>query len=108
FFVYSRRRHTRSKRDWSSDVCSSDLGGGKGIRVARDEEDLIKGIRITRQEAETAFGNAGVYIEKYIEDFRHVEIQILADQHGNEIGRASCRERGQTEVEGETIREKTN
>ncbi|HLQ70757.1 MAG TPA: biotin carboxylase N-terminal domain-containing protein, partial [Bacillota bacterium] len=67
-------------------------GGGKGIRVARDEEDLIKGIRITQQEAETAFGNAGVYIEKYIEDFRHVEIQILADQHGNVIhlGERDC------------------
>lgn len=67
-------------------------GGGKGIRVARNEEDLIKGIRVTQQEAETAFGNAGVYIEKYIEDFRHVEIQILADNHGNVIhlGERDC------------------
>ncbi len=67
-------------------------GGGKGIRVARTEEDLIKGIRVTQKEAETAFGNPGVYIEKFIEDFRHVEIQILADQHGNVIhlGERDC------------------
>lgn len=67
-------------------------GGGKGIRVARNEDDLIKGIRVTQQEAETSFGNPGVYLEKYIEDFRHVEIQILADNHGNVIhlGERDC------------------
>lgn len=67
-------------------------GGGKGIRIARTEEDLIKGIRVTQREAATAFGNDGVYIEKCIEDFRHVEIQILADGHGNTIhlGERDC------------------
>lgn len=67
-------------------------GGGKGIRVARSEGELVKGITITQQEALTAFGNPGVYIEKYIEDFRHVEIQILADQFGNVIhlGERDC------------------
>ncbi|MCA0970127.1 acetyl-CoA carboxylase biotin carboxylase subunit [Halobacillus litoralis] len=67
-------------------------GGGKGIRVARDEDDLRKGIRMTQQEAETAFGNPGVYIEKFIEDFRHVEIQVLADNHGNAVhlGERDC------------------
>jgi acetyl-CoA carboxylase biotin carboxylase subunit len=67
-------------------------GGGKGIRVAKNEQELIKGIRITQQEAATAFGNPGVYIEKYIEDFRHVEIQVLADNHGNVIhlGERDC------------------
>lgn len=67
-------------------------GGGKGIRVARNEEELKKGIAITQQEAETAFGNPGVYIEKYIEDFRHVEIQVLADNYGNTIhlGERDC------------------
>ncbi|MET3195831.1 acetyl-CoA carboxylase biotin carboxylase subunit [Bacillus sp. OAE603] len=67
-------------------------GGGKGIRVARDEKDLEKGIQITQQEAQTAFGNPGVYLEKYIEDFRHVEIQVLADEHGNTIhlGERDC------------------
>jgi acetyl-CoA carboxylase biotin carboxylase subunit len=67
-------------------------GGGKGIRVAKNEQELIKGISITQQEAATAFGNPGVYIEKYIEDFRHVEIQVLADSYGNTIhlGERDC------------------
>jgi acetyl-CoA carboxylase, biotin carboxylase subunit len=67
-------------------------GGGKGIRVAKNEEELIKGINITQQEAATAFGNPGVYIEKYIEDFRHVEIQVLGDLYGNVIhlGERDC------------------
>ncbi|RPF55664.1 acetyl-CoA carboxylase biotin carboxylase subunit [Aquisalibacillus elongatus] len=67
-------------------------GGGKGIRVARDEEELVKGIRLTQNEAETAFGNPGVYLEKFIEDFRHVEIQVLADKHGNTVhlGERDC------------------
>jgi acetyl-CoA carboxylase, biotin carboxylase subunit len=67
-------------------------GGGKGIRVARNEAELIKGITITQQEALTAFGNPGVYIEKYIEDFRHVEIQVLADSFGNvvHLGERDC------------------
>ncbi|MDE5412247.1 acetyl-CoA carboxylase biotin carboxylase subunit [Alkalihalobacterium chitinilyticum] len=67
-------------------------GGGKGIRVARNEAELKKGIQITQQEASTAFGNPGVYLEKYIEDFRHVEIQVLADNYGNVIhlGERDC------------------
>ncbi|MBY0122440.1 acetyl-CoA carboxylase biotin carboxylase subunit [Bacillus sp. S/N-304-OC-R1] len=67
-------------------------GGGKGIRVARNEQELVKGINITQQEALTAFGNPGVYIEKYIEDFRHVEIQVLADTFGNTVhlGERDC------------------
>jgi acetyl-CoA carboxylase, biotin carboxylase subunit len=67
-------------------------GGGKGIRVAKNEEELVKGINITQQEAATAFGNPGVYIEKYIEDFRHVEIQVLGDLYGNVIhlGERDC------------------
>ncbi|MCK0472553.1 acetyl-CoA carboxylase biotin carboxylase subunit [Halalkalibacter sp. APA_J-10(15)] len=67
-------------------------GGGKGIRVARTPEELKKGMNITQQEAATNFGNPGIYIEKYIEDFRHVEIQVLADLHGNTIhlGERDC------------------
>ncbi|TDL34625.1 acetyl-CoA carboxylase biotin carboxylase subunit [Jeotgalibacillus sp. S-D1] len=67
-------------------------GGGKGIRVAKNEADLLKGLKITQQEAETAFGNPGVYIEKFIEDFRHVEIQVMADTHGSVIhlGERDC------------------
>ncbi|WP_217586671.1 acetyl-CoA carboxylase biotin carboxylase subunit [Lentibacillus saliphilus] len=67
-------------------------GGGKGIRIARNEADLINGIRMTQNEAATAFGNPGVYLEKFIEDFRHVEIQVMADQHGNvvHLGERDC------------------
>lgn len=67
-------------------------GGGKGIRIAKTKEELIKGITITQQEAQTAFGNPGVYLEKYIEDFRHVEIQVMADNYGNVIhlGERDC------------------
>ncbi|MRG86549.1 acetyl-CoA carboxylase biotin carboxylase subunit [Salinibacillus xinjiangensis] len=67
-------------------------GGGKGIRIARNEEDLVKGIRVTQNEAETAFGNPGVYLEKFIEDFRHVEIQVIADEFGNTVhlGERDC------------------
>lgn len=67
-------------------------GGGKGIRVARDEEELVKGVNITQKEAAAAFGNPGVYLEKYIEIFRHVEVQVLADKYGNTIhlGERDC------------------
>ena len=67
-------------------------GGGKGIRVARTREDFVTGLRMTQKEAAAAFGNPGVYIEKFIEDFRHIEIQVLADSHGNAIhlGERDC------------------
>ena len=67
-------------------------GGGRGIRVARDEKELRSGFKVTQKEAEQAFGNPGVYLEKFIEDFRHVEIQVLADQHGNvvHLGERDC------------------
>lgn len=67
-------------------------GGGKGIRVAHNEDELINGYRVTQKEAETAFGNPGIYLEKFIEDFRHVEIQIVADKHGNvvHLGERDC------------------
>ncbi|QLK86090.1 acetyl-CoA carboxylase biotin carboxylase subunit [Staphylococcus sp. 17KM0847] len=67
-------------------------GGGKGIRIARDEKELINGYKMTQQEAETAFGNGGLYLEKFIENFRHIEIQIIGDEHGNVIhlGERDC------------------
>jgi acetyl-CoA carboxylase biotin carboxylase subunit len=58
-------------------------GGGKGMRVAANELVLKSAISQAQQEAQAAFGNAGVYLEKYIERPRHVEVQIIADQHGN-------------------------
>ncbi|MCQ6280892.1 acetyl-CoA carboxylase biotin carboxylase subunit [Bacillus sp. EB600] len=67
-------------------------GGGKGMRVANDETELRKAIRQAQKEAETAFGNSGVYIEKYLEEPRHVEIQIIADKMGNVVylGERDC------------------
>ncbi|MBE5102244.1 acetyl-CoA carboxylase biotin carboxylase subunit [Priestia aryabhattai] len=67
-------------------------GGGKGIRIAQNEQELVEGIRITQQEAEAAFGNPNVYLEKFITDFRHIEVQILGDNHGNVIhlGERDC------------------
>ena len=60
-------------------------GGGKGMRVAANELVLKTAFQQAQTEAQAAFGNGGVYLEKYIERPRHVEVQILADQHGNVI-----------------------
>lgn len=57
-------------------------GGGKGMRVARNDINLKSGLKAAAAEAEKSFSNAGVYIEKYIENPRHVEVQLLADNHG--------------------------
>lgn len=57
-------------------------GGGKGMRVATDEADLKNAVEQAAQEAEAAFGNGGVYLEKFVDRPRHVEVQVLADQHG--------------------------
>ncbi len=60
-------------------------GGGKGMRIAESEEDLTNALEQAAQEAEAAFGNAGVYLEKFIALPRHVEVQVLADTHGNVV-----------------------
>lgn len=67
-------------------------GGGKGIRIAEDEESLVKQITAAQQEAQKAFGNAGVYLEKFLTGMKHVEIQIIADKHGNvvHLGERDC------------------
>ncbi|WP_020616789.1 acetyl-CoA carboxylase biotin carboxylase subunit [Paenibacillus daejeonensis] len=60
-------------------------GGGKGIRIAEDEPSLVQQITTAQQEALKNFGNAGVYLEKYLTGMKHVEIQIIADKHGNAV-----------------------
>ncbi|MFN0040594.1 MAG: acetyl-CoA carboxylase biotin carboxylase subunit [Burkholderiales bacterium] len=60
-------------------------GGGRGMRVVHTEAALVNAVAMTRQEAKTAFGNPTVYMEKFLETPRHVEIQILADEHRNAI-----------------------
>ena len=60
-------------------------GGGKGMRVAGNDVSLRAGLQAASAEAEKAFSNAGVYLEKFVERPRHVEVQILADTHGNVV-----------------------
>ena len=67
-------------------------GGGKGIRIANDEEELKNAYILVKQEAKNAFNDDEIYIEKFIQNPRHVEIQILADEHGNivHLGERDC------------------
>ena len=67
-------------------------GGGRGMRVVHTEAHLLNAVVLTKQEAGAAFGNSTVYMEKYLENPRHVEIQVLADTHGNAIhlGERDC------------------
>lgn len=60
-------------------------GGGRGLRVARNVDELVKAIDLSGQEAGAAFNNAGLYLEKFIEHPRHVEVQVLADHHGHVV-----------------------
>jgi len=67
-------------------------GGGRGMRVVHTEAALLNAVTMTRTEAQSAFNNPMVYMEKYLENPRHIEIQVLADQHGNAVylGERDC------------------
>ncbi len=67
-------------------------GGGKGMRVARDDEELDAGFRLAQAEAKAAFGDNRIYLEKYIQKPRHIEVQILGDNHGSVValGEREC------------------
>lgn len=73
-------------------VKASAGGGGKGMRIVQSREELEKSVSMARREAEAAFGDGGIYLEKYLVEPRHVEIQVLADQYGNVIhlGERDC------------------
>jgi len=66
-------------------IKASGGGGGRGMRVVHTEAALVNAVSMTRQEAKTAFGNPTVYMEKFLETPRHVEIQVLADEHRNAV-----------------------
>ncbi|MBL8860652.1 MAG: acetyl-CoA carboxylase biotin carboxylase subunit [Planctomycetes bacterium] len=67
-------------------------GGGRGMRIARNEPSLVTGFHAARSEAQAAFGDGTVYLEKFVENPRHIEVQILADRHGNvvHLGERDC------------------
>jgi acetyl-CoA carboxylase biotin carboxylase subunit len=67
-------------------------GGGRGMRVVHTEAALIASVNMTKAEAQAAFGNPVVYMEKFLEQPRHIEIQVLSDQHGNAVylGERDC------------------
>jgi acetyl-CoA carboxylase, biotin carboxylase subunit len=67
-------------------------GGGRGMRIVRNRTELIESLPAAQQEAQLAFSNPAVYFEKYIETARHIEIQVLGDEHGNmvHLGEREC------------------
>ena len=73
-------------------IKASGGGGGRGMRVVHSEANLLSALSLTRSEAQAAFGNPVVYMEKFLGNPRHVEIQVLSDEHGNAIhlGERDC------------------
>jgi acetyl-CoA carboxylase biotin carboxylase subunit len=66
-------------------IKASSGGGGRGMRIARNDPSLVSGFHAARAEAEAAFGDPTVYLEKFVENPRHIEVQLLGDKHGNVI-----------------------
>ncbi len=73
-------------------IKSTNGGGGRGIKIVKNENELKKNLELARKEAEQSFGNNEVYIEKYIQNPRHIEIQIIGDKFGNiiHLGEREC------------------
>lgn len=80
------------KIDYPLLIKASSGGGGRGMRIVREAEELIPAFHSARAEAMTSFGDDTVYVERFVERPRHVEVQILADQHGNiiHLGQRDC------------------
>ncbi len=79
-------------------------GGGKGMRVVRSEADIESSLRMAQNEARASFGDDSVFIEKYVDSPRHIEFQVLVDEHGNAVhlGERECsmQRRHQKIIEG--------
>ncbi len=84
--------HIAKKLGFPVFIKASAGGGGKGIRIAHDEKEFLKLFTAARTEAEACFGNPDVYLEKMILHPRHIEVQVIADQHGNivHLGERDC------------------
>jgi acetyl-CoA carboxylase biotin carboxylase subunit len=78
-------RHAASQIGYPLLVKATAGGGGKGMRIVRAENDLPEAIQAAQREAEKAFGDSRVFLEKYIENARHIEFQVFADRHGNTV-----------------------
>ena len=85
-------RKIATEMGYSVMIKASAGGGGKGMRIVTKEDELMENFKMARAEAKSAFGNQDVYLEKFIEEPRHVEIQILSDSNGNAIhlGERDC------------------
>ena len=85
-------RRTAAKMGYPVRLKATAGGGGRGIRVVQNEEDLLGQMKIAAAEAESAFGNGDLYLEKEIEEPRHIEIQLLGDEHGHyvHLGEREC------------------
>lgn len=84
--------HTAKKIGYPVIIKAAGGGGGRGMRVVHTEAALLNAVNMTRAEAQAAFNNPMVYMEKFLENPRHIEIQVLADQHGNAVflGERDC------------------
>jgi len=83
---------TAAKMGYPVLVKASAGGGGRGIRLIQNEDEMSKILKVAQMEAEASFGNPDVYMEKYIEEPRHIEVQIVADEHGRiiHLGEREC------------------
>ena len=67
-------------------------GGGRGMRLVQNEQELVEGFKASSKEAEVSFGNGAIYLERYLQQPKHIEVQVIADEHGNyaHVGEREC------------------